>query len=91
MPTQFIIILLVVFMVHLAVFFRLTLRHKRSDFLLATIAFLALVLSTALRQWWPEIGLGGHGLHAWLRVLAWAATAAAAFVFIKNKIKLRKV
>jgi hypothetical protein len=91
MPKQLIIFILVVFMVHLVVFFRLTLRHKRSDFLLATIAFLSLVLSTALRLWWPGIGLGGHELHAWLRVLAWCATAAAAFIFIKNKIKLRKV
>ena len=90
MPKPLIIFMLAVFMVHLVVFFRLSLRHKRSDFVWATIAFLALVLSTGLRLWWPEIGLGGHELHVWLRVFAWGATAAAVFLYIKDKIKLRK-
>jgi hypothetical protein len=83
------IFLFVIFTVHLLVFVRLTVRHKRSDFLLATVAFLALVLSSALRLWRPEMSLAGHDPHAWLRILAWGATAAAAVLFIRNKVRAR--
>ena len=82
--------LLIIFLVHLAAFTWLTFRHKRSDYLLASLAFLALVLSTAVRTWWPDLDLRGQDLHVWLRALGWIATAAAAFLFIKYKIKPKK-
>jgi 4-amino-4-deoxy-L-arabinose transferase-like glycosyltransferase len=84
------LLLLIVFTVHLLIFLRLTLRHKRSQFLLATIAFLALVVSYALRLWSPHLDLAGHDPHVWLRSMAWVATAGSAVLFVRNKAKLKK-
>ena len=85
------IFLLIIFSIHLVVFLRLTFRHKRSDFLLAAIAFLAMVLSSSLRLWRPEMDLAGYDPYAWLRILAWGATAAAAIQFVRHRAKFRKI
>jgi 4-amino-4-deoxy-L-arabinose transferase-like glycosyltransferase len=82
--------LLIIFSVHLLIFLRLTFRHKRSQFLLATIAFLALVLSNALRLWRPQLDLAGHDPHVWLRCMAWIATTGSVVLFVRNKVKLKK-
>jgi hypothetical protein len=54
------------------------------------MAFTALALSNALRLWRPGIDLAGHDPHAWLRFMAWCATAGSAVLFIRDKVKLRK-
>jgi 4-amino-4-deoxy-L-arabinose transferase-like glycosyltransferase len=82
--------LLIVFTVHLLIFLRLTFRHKRSYFLLAAIAFLALVVSNALHLWRPQLDLAGHDPHVWLRVTAWIATAGSAVLFLRGKFKFKK-
>lgn len=90
MTQHFALLLLIVFTVHLLIFLRLTFRHKRSQFLLAAIAFLALVVSYALRLWRPQLDLAGHDPHFWLRCMAWTATMGSAALFIRSKVKFRK-
>jgi asparagine N-glycosylation enzyme membrane subunit Stt3 len=82
--------LLIIFSVHLLIFLRLTFKHKRSQFLLATMTFTALALSNALHLWRPGLDLAGHDPHAWLRFMAWCATAGSVVLFIRDKVKLRK-
>jgi hypothetical protein len=84
-------LLLIVFTVHLLIFLRLTFRHRQSQYLLATIAFLALVVSSALRLWRPQLNLAGHDPHIWLRIMAWSATLGSAVMTIRNIMKLRKI
>jgi 4-amino-4-deoxy-L-arabinose transferase-like glycosyltransferase len=79
--------LLIIFSVHLLIFLRLTFKHKRSQFLLAAIAFLALVVSNALRLWRPQLDLAGHNPHIWLRFVAWIATMGSVALSIRNKVK----
>ena len=89
--TQYItVFLLILFTIHLLVFLRLTFKHKRIQFLLATIAFTALALSNALRLWRPGMILAGHNPFAWLRLMAWSSSAGSVALFIRNKVKLKK-
>ncbi len=90
MPQYITIFLLILFSVHLLIFLCLTFKHKRIQFLLATIAFTALALSNALRLWRPGMILAGYNPHAWLRFMAWSASAGSAALFIRNKLKLKK-
>jgi uncharacterized membrane protein YwaF len=90
MTQHFALFLLIVFTAHLLIFLRLTFKHKRSQFLLAAIAFLALVVSNALRLWRPQLDLAGHDPHVWLRFVAWIATLGSVVMFVRNKIKLKK-
>lgn len=80
--------LLVLFTVHLVVFLRMTVKHRRFDFFLASITFFALVLSNGLRLWRPNFGLTGLNPHTWLRAIAWSTTVAA--FIAKSKIKKKK-
>jgi hypothetical protein len=81
------IFLLILFSIHLLVFLRLTFKHKRTQFLLATIAFTLLTLSNALRLWRPGMILAGHNPFAWLRFIALSSTAGSVALFIRNKVK----
>jgi 4-amino-4-deoxy-L-arabinose transferase-like glycosyltransferase len=84
-------LLLIVFTIHLLIFLRLTFRYRQSQYLLATITFLALVVSSALRLWRPQLNLAGHDPHTWLRFVAWSATAGSAIQVIRKKMKPKKV
>lgn len=84
------IFLLILFSIHLLVFLRLTFKHKRVQFLLATMAFTALALSNALRLWRPGIILAGHNPIVWLRFMAWSASAGSAALFIRDKVHNRQ-
>lgn len=79
--------LLILFTVHLVVFLCMTIKHRRFDFLLASITFLALALSNGLRLWRPNFGLAGHSPFIWLRAIAWSSTAAAFVARAKFKKK----
>ncbi len=90
MPQYITIFLLILFSVHLLIFLRLTFKHKRIQFLLATIAFIALTLYNALRLWRPGMILAGHNPFIWLRFMAWSASAGSATLFIRKKFKMKK-
>lgn len=86
--TQYLaIVLLIIFSVHLLIFLRLTLKYKRSQFLLATMAFTALAISNALRLWRPGLDLAGHNPRTWLRLMAWSASTGSVTLFIRDKVK----
>lgn len=86
--TQYItIFLLVLFSIHLLVFLHLTFKHKRIQFLLATISFTALALSNALRLWRPAMNLAGHNPFVWLRFMALSALMGSAVLSIRNRVK----
>lgn len=89
MPQYITIFLLILFSIHLMIFLHLTFKHKRIQFLLATIAFTALALSNALRLWRPGIILAGHNPYVWLRFMAWSASAGSAALFIRKKLQLK--
>lgn len=85
MPNALPIILMVIFMAHLAVFSWLAFKHKKSYHILAVITFLLLLFSSAQRNWWPGMTPYGWPLDDYMRWGAWAFTVLALVFFIRHK------
>jgi hypothetical protein len=72
MPEGLVIALLVLFLVHFAVFLRLALRRASLYHGVLSALFAMLVVSFAIRLISPEWQIGPGLAHQWARYLAWA-------------------
>ena len=70
-------LLLLVFLVHLAVFSRLAIRRKEGYYLALVLTFSLLSVSAALRLWPAEMMLMGEPLAQWFRRAALAAAVVS--------------
>ena len=82
--------LLFVFALHLAIFARLYLRHKRAFHGLVALTFVLLLISHSLRLGWPSATLSGIGLSWYPRVVAWILGAAGTAFLLRDIIVRRR-
>lgn len=68
-------LLLVVFLIHLAIFARLALRRREAYYFAVTTTFTLLVIAFGLRLIGPELRTGGLLLHELFRTIAWVSAA----------------
>lgn len=90
MPDWLVIALLVLFAVHLAVFFRLFLKRGEKYYLAASFTFLLLVLTFAVRLWWAEAAVAGYSLFWILRIAAWISAAFSISWLIKRRVAKKR-
>lgn len=91
MPTWLVIALLVLFAVHLAVFFSLFIKRGEKYYLAASFTFLLLVLTFAVRLWWADAAVAGYSLFWVLRIAAWISAAISISWLIKRRVAKKRI
>jgi hypothetical protein len=86
MPEWLILSLLVVFVIHLALFVRLALKKKEGYYWLVSTTFFLLVLSFSSRLWFESIIIFGIPVYWFPRIAAWMCTAVAVTFAIRRKM-----
>lgn len=82
MPHWQLIGLLGIFTIHLIIFLRLTVKHRKSYYVLASLSFFLLILSFSLHLWMPALELGGHKVYWYLRVGGWLAAGLSVLLMV---------
>ena len=82
-------ILLLIFTIHLVVFSRLAIKYKKDYQRMGALTFALLVLGYMLRIRWPDIQLGGHSIHTYLRGAAWVTSGWTLLLFLQQKFRDR--
>ena len=79
--------LLIIFIIHFAIFLRLAIIHKKDYYVFFSITFFLLILSFSVRLWWYEMEIGGFKSYQHLQMTAWLTTAVALIMTIRSKYR----
>lgn len=82
------IVLLLVFVVHLAAFAWLAIQRRQGYYIALVVTFALLIAAIGVRLTVPNLVLGELPLHSALRYLAWAA-AAVSVTWTANRLLVR--
>ncbi len=90
MPKSVLLAIFIIFIIHFAIFLRLSLLRKKCHHMLATASFLSLIMFSSIRLWAPRMMLWGHPLHNYFRFCAWCTSATTLLVYVRNRGKSLK-
>ena len=86
-PRPLYLAILIIFIIHFAIFVRLSLLRRKRHHILAATSFLLLILFSSVRLWVPRLMFFGHPAHIYFRVSAWFSSMMTLTVYIRNRAK----
>lgn len=87
MPVWLVQFLLVVFLIHLAVFSRLAFKRRLPHYYTVSVTFFFLVLAFSVRLLAPDFEWLGTEVHLMIRIVAWIFTALTIGLYVRRRIK----